>query len=173
MRFAGRGQHWFAQLNSGPNREAFFTYKFFRRTRLATVCVAMIATAFPAKFNATDLIKEAIKFAAFSVKNGMRAVFPGFFADQSWLLRPEPVDARTWLRLQPDPPIVLDWKSQRTILSAWRDRFLHRTVAIARPAGCQKTGWPPPVFLGVAKAKKWRMESADQSRHRARSKSGA
>lgn len=85
--------------------------------------LAMIASASTsaAEFTAKDLAAEEGKFAAHSVTNGMRAAFLEFFADQSWLLRPEPVDAQAWLRARPDPAIVLDWKSQRTIVSASGD----------------------------------------------------
>ncbi len=79
------------------------------------------ATASAAKFTAKDLAAEESKFAAYSVKHGMRAAFLEFFADQSWLLRPEPVDAITWLKTHPDPAIVLNWKSQRTVLAASGD----------------------------------------------------
>jgi hypothetical protein len=48
----------------------------------------------------------------------MRAAFLEFFAEPSWLLRPDPVDAKAWLRARPDPPIVLDWKSSLTVCSA-------------------------------------------------------
>ena len=87
----------------------------------ATLCTVMITSAFAAEFTAVDLAKEEGKFAAYSVKNGMRAAFLEFFAAQSWLLRREPVDAQDWIRGRPDPPIVLDWRSQHTILSASRD----------------------------------------------------
>ncbi|MEO8384169.1 MAG: hypothetical protein ABI583_02920 [Betaproteobacteria bacterium] len=83
-----------------------------------TFCTVMMTSAIAAEFTATDLAKEEGKFAAYSVKHGMRAAFLEFFAAQSWLLRPEPVDAQAWIRGRPDPPIVLDWRSQRTILSA-------------------------------------------------------
>lgn len=85
--------------------------------------LAMISPAatVAAEFTAKDLAAEEGKFAAYSVKNGMRAAFLEFFADRSWLLRPGPVDAKTWLRARPDPAIVLDWKSQRTVLSASGD----------------------------------------------------
>jgi ketosteroid isomerase-like protein len=78
-------------------------------------------TVTAANFIAKDLAAEEAKFAAYSVKNGMRAAFLEFFADQSWLLRPELVDAKPWLAARPDPAIILDWKSQRTILSSSGD----------------------------------------------------
>lgn len=83
---------------------------------------AMITThAGAAEFTAKDLAAEEGKFAAYSVKNGMRAAFIEFFADDSILLRPDPVDGRTYMRAQTEPPIVLDWKSQITVLSASGD----------------------------------------------------
>ena len=93
------------------------------RKTIHAVCVTalsatMITTACAASFTAKDLADEEGKFAAYSVQHGMRAAFLEFFAAQSWLLRPEPVDAQAWIRGRPDPPIVLDWKSQQTILSA-------------------------------------------------------
>ena len=90
-------------------------------TLCATLCTAMITSAVAADFTAVDLAKEKGKFAAYSVKNGMRAAFLEFFAAQSWLLRPEPVNAQAWIRGRSDPPIVLDWRSQLTILSASGD----------------------------------------------------
>ena len=49
----------------------------------ATLCTVMITSAFAAEFTAVDLAKEEGKFAAYSVKNGMRAAFLEFFAAQS------------------------------------------------------------------------------------------
>jgi ketosteroid isomerase-like protein len=79
------------------------------------------ASAASREFTAKDLAAEEGRFAAYSVKHGMRAAFLEFFAEPSWLLRPEPVDAKTWLRARPDPAIDLDWKSQRTVLAASGD----------------------------------------------------
>ena len=95
--------------------------KFIPALCSMALCTAMVAPASAATFTAKDLANEEAKFAACSVKNGMRLAFLEFFAEQSWLLRPEPVDAKTWLRARPDPAIVLDWRSQRTILSASGD----------------------------------------------------
>jgi hypothetical protein len=81
----------------------------------------MMPAVFGAEFTAKDLAIEEGKFAAYSVKNGMRAAFLEFFAEQSWLLRPEPVDAQAWIRGRPDPKIVLDWRSTRTVMSASHD----------------------------------------------------
>ena len=92
-----------------------------RAACLAVLPLAMIAPASAAAFTAKDLAAEEGRFAAYSVKNGMRAAFLEFFAEQSWLLRPELVDAKPWLRARPDPAIVLDWKSQRTVLAASGD----------------------------------------------------
>ena len=78
-------------------------------------------TACAAGFTAKQLAEEESKFAVYSVQHGMRAAFLEFFAEQSWLLRPEPVDAKPWLRARPDPAIILDWKSQRTVMSASGD----------------------------------------------------
>jgi len=95
---------------------------FVRTAFSIALPLAMIAaSAAAAEFTAKDLAAEEGKFAAYSVKHGMRAAFLEFFADQSWLLRPEPVDAKTWLRARPDPAIVLDWKSQRTVRTASGD----------------------------------------------------
>ena len=96
-------------------------HPFIRATCLVMLPLAMIAPASSAEFSARDLAAEEGKFAAHSVKHGMRAAFIEFFAAKSWLLRPEPVDAQAWLQARPDPAIVIDWKSQRTILSASGD----------------------------------------------------
>ena len=91
---------------------------------VAILCVAMITACTPAAtgpFTATDLANEEAKFAAYSVKNGMRAAFLEFFAKKSWLLRPDPVDAQAWISARPDPKIVLNWESARTALSASGD----------------------------------------------------
>ena len=95
--------------------------KFVSALYVATLCATMITPISAADFTAIDLAREEGKFAASSVENGMRAAFLEFFADQSWLLRPEPVDAKTWLRGRPDPAIILDWKSQRTMVSSSGD----------------------------------------------------
>ena len=95
--------------------------KFVRAFYVAALWGAMMPSGSAAEFTAKDLAIEEGKFAAYSVKNGMRAAFLEFFAEKSWLLRPEPVDAQAWIRDRPDPKIVLDWKSTRTILSASRD----------------------------------------------------
>ena len=103
------------------------------RTALsATITLMMITPAFSASFTAKDLAAEEGKFAAYSVKNGMRAAFIEFFAAESWLLRPEPVDAQAWLRTRPEPAIVLDWKSQLTILSASGDLGFSSGPSIVR-----------------------------------------
>ncbi len=89
---------------------------------LAGILAAMITShANTAEFTAKDLAAEEGKFAAFSVKNGMRAAFIEFFADDSVLLRPDPVNGQTHMRAATDPPIVLDWKSQITVMSASHD----------------------------------------------------
>ena len=94
---------------------------FIRAAVVVGMFTAMIVPALGATFTAKDLANEEAKFAAYSVKNGMRAAFLEFFAEQSWLLRPEPVDAKEWLRARPDPKIILDWKSLRTVLAASGD----------------------------------------------------
>ena len=85
---------------------------------LLTLAMLVSPAAMGAVFTAKDVASEEGKFAAYSVKNGMRAAFIEFFAEKSWLLRPELVDAQAWLATRSDPAIILDWKSQRTILSA-------------------------------------------------------
>ena len=99
--------------------------RFVRAVCITSICAAMMtspcSSVAAAEFTAKNLAAEEAKFAAYSVKNGMRAAFLEFFADQSWLLRPDLVEAKAWLFARPDPPIVLDWKSQRTILSASGD----------------------------------------------------
>ena len=90
----------------------------------ATLTMAMtVATggAEGATFTARDLAAEEGKFAAYSVKNDMRLAFLEFFAEDAVILRPGPVDAKAWLATSTAPAIVLDWKSQLTILSASRD----------------------------------------------------
>ncbi len=91
--------------------------------RSIPLTLAMLTTpaAMAAPFTAKDLAAEEGKFAAYSVKNGMRAAFIEFFAGKSWLLRPELVDAQAWLAPRSEPAIILDWKSQRAILSASGD----------------------------------------------------
>ncbi len=95
--------------------------RFVRAVCITSICAAMMPSPSAAEFTAKDLAVEEAKFAAYSVKNGMRAAFIEFFAAQSWLLRPDMVDAQAWIRARPDPPIVLDWKSTHTILSASGD----------------------------------------------------
>ena len=96
--------------------------RFLHALCISTLSAAMVTANSAGAFTAKDLANEEAKFAAYSVKNGMRAAFLEFFAAQSWLLRPDMVDAQAWIRGRPDPPIVLDWKSQSTILSASGDK---------------------------------------------------
>lgn len=95
--------------------------KLIQALCFSTFSATIVAFASAEEFAAKDLANEEGKFAAYSVKNGMRAVSLEFFAAQSWLLRPDLVDAQAWIRGRPDPPIVIHWKSQYTILSALRD----------------------------------------------------
>ena len=95
--------------------------QFTRAVGIAVLPLAMITAAPAAEFSAKDLAAEEGKFAAYSVKHGMRAAFLEFFAAQSWLLRPEPVDAIAWVRGRPDPAIVLNWKSHLAVRSASGD----------------------------------------------------
>ena len=97
--------------------------KLARTFSSLTLLVAMMhmTLSHGAEFTAKDLAAEEGKFAAYSVANDMRAAFLEFFADDSSMLRPELVDAKPWLSARTAPPIVVDWKSQMTILSASRD----------------------------------------------------
>ena len=49
----------------------------------ATLCTAIMSSVIAAEFTASDLAKEEGKFAAYSVKHGMRAAFLEYFAAQS------------------------------------------------------------------------------------------
>lgn len=88
---------------------------------LSMLFMSQATPAAAAEFSAKDLAAEESKFAAYSVKNGMRDAFVEFFADDSILLRPDPVEGRPFMRKRTNPPIVLDWKSQITIMSASHD----------------------------------------------------
>ncbi|MEP7156797.1 MAG: hypothetical protein ABI905_13550 [Betaproteobacteria bacterium] len=88
-----------------------------------------------AEFTAKDLAAEEGKFAAYSVKHGMRDAFVEFFADDSVLLRPDPVEGRPFMRARTNPPIVLDWKSQITVLSASRDIGMSTGPSIVNAKG--------------------------------------
>jgi len=88
---------------------------------LALTLVISTSATRAAEFTAKDLAAEEGKFAAYSVKNGMRDAFVEYFADNSVILRPDPVEGRPYMRARTNPPIVLDWKSQITVLSASRD----------------------------------------------------
>jgi len=81
----------------------------------------MIAPASSASFTARDLAVEEGKFAAWSVRHGMRDAFVEFFADDSILLRPDIVNGREFMRARANPPIVLDWRSTLTTLSSSGD----------------------------------------------------
>ncbi len=74
-----------------------------------------------ADFTAKDLAAQEGRFAAASVATDMRQAFLAYFADNSAMLRPEVVDAKSWLQGRQAPAIVLDWKSQLTIMSASKD----------------------------------------------------
>ncbi len=101
-------------------------------TCIRRACRALIAIALPvsmvvpaaaggAPFGAADLAAEEARFAAWSVRHGMRDAFVEFFADDSILLRPDPVNGRDYMRAQSNPPIVLDWRSSLAVLSASGD----------------------------------------------------
>ena len=55
--------------------------KFIQALCLSTASATMVASASAGEFTAKDLANEEGKFAAFSVKNGMRAAFLEFFGD--------------------------------------------------------------------------------------------
>jgi ketosteroid isomerase-like protein len=82
---------------------------------------SMIAPASATSFTARDLAAEEGKFAAWSVRHGMRDAFVEFFADDSILLRPDIVNGREFMRARTNPPIVLDWRSTLTTLSSSGD----------------------------------------------------
>lgn len=79
------------------------------------------APSIAASFSARDLAAEESKFAAWSVKHGMRDAFVEFFADDSILLRPDIVNGREFMRARTNPPIVLDWRTTLSVLSASGD----------------------------------------------------
>ena len=95
-------------------------------------------------FTARDLANEEAKFAAYAVKTGMFTAFRAFFADKSTLLRPGPIDAQAWMKGRPDPPIILDWRAQLTVLSASGDLGLSTgpwtRVAKATPDAAKSYG---------------------------------
>jgi ketosteroid isomerase-like protein len=92
---------------------------------IPALALLMMAGSMPAahgaEFTARDLAAQEGKFAAHSVANDMRAAFLEFFADDALMLRPDVVEAKAWLAPRPAPAILLDWKSQLTILSASKD----------------------------------------------------
>lgn len=90
----------------------------FPRAILLFVTGVFISAAPAATLTAKDLALEEGRFAAHSVEHGMRAAFLEYFAAKSWLLRPAPVDAQAWISGRPDPAIILDWRSVRTLMSA-------------------------------------------------------
>lgn len=87
---------------------------------LPTVMIAPLSPA-ATPFTARDLAAEEGKFAAWSVKHGMRDAFVEFFADDSILLRPDIVNGREFMRARTNPPIVLDWRTTLSVMSASGD----------------------------------------------------
>jgi ketosteroid isomerase-like protein len=85
------------------------------------VIVIASSASIAAPFSARDLAAEEGKFAAWSVKHGMRDAFVEFFADDSILLRPDIVNGREFMRARTNPPIVLDWRTTLAVLSASGD----------------------------------------------------
>jgi ketosteroid isomerase-like protein len=79
--------------------------------------VLMVDSLAADNLRAQTLAAEESKFAAYSVQHGMRDAFVEFFADDSILLRPDPVNGREFMRTQNNPPVVLDWKSQIAIVA--------------------------------------------------------
>ncbi|MBL8522527.1 MAG: nuclear transport factor 2 family protein [Betaproteobacteria bacterium] len=97
-------------------------HRFAHAIFALTVPAIMIApTASAASFSARDLATEEGKFAAWSVKHGMRDAFVEFFADDSILLRPDIVNGREFMRARTNPPIVLDWRTTLSVMSASGD----------------------------------------------------
>ncbi len=86
-----------------------------------TTLAATAAQPASGGFRAADLAAEEARFAAFSVQHGMRDAFVAFFANDSILLRPDPVNGREFMMARKNPPIILDWKSQLAILAASGD----------------------------------------------------
>lgn len=85
-------------------------------------CTALLSSAMISSYaaeapRANALAAEESRFAAYSVAHGMRDAFVEFFADDSVLLRPDPVNGRDYMKAQKNPPIVLDWKSQLAIVA--------------------------------------------------------
>lgn len=92
----------------------------FPRSQLS--CAALLATAMINSYaaeapRADALAAEESRFAAHSVAHGMRDAFVEFFAGDSVLLRPDPVNGREYMKAQKNPPIVLDWKSRLVVVS--------------------------------------------------------
>lgn len=87
---------------------------------MRTLCAALAATTLAACASTTGapvpsdppaaLAAAETAFAAQSVREGVRAAFLAWFAPDSLLFRPGPVNAPAHLAANPDPPVVLDWR---------------------------------------------------------------
>ncbi|HEX4859414.1 MAG TPA: nuclear transport factor 2 family protein [Usitatibacteraceae bacterium] len=113
------------------------------RIALAWAATAIVLSTGAMAFSALDLAAEEGRFAAHSVRHGMRAAFIAYMAPDALLLRPEPVNAQEFLGPRPDPPIILDWRSQLAAVSASGDLGFStgpwKRVAKADPAA-------PPAY---------------------------
>jgi ketosteroid isomerase-like protein len=70
----------------------------------------------------TDALVAAEKtFASVATREGMRAAFLQFLADDSILFRPEPVDGLAWFEKQPAPPGLLSWRPEFAEMAASGD----------------------------------------------------
>ncbi len=89
--------------------------------RLAIVSCALLAscatTPSPRETDARSLARAEAAFAAQSAADGMKAAFMDAMSDDATLFRPGPVNGRQWMGQRPEPPIVLEWKPQRTMVA--------------------------------------------------------
>ena len=82
-----------------------------RRLALAAALAACACAHPPAAMDAPDTLAAAeTAFAAHSVREDMRAAFLAAFADDGVFVRDGWTNSNAYLRGQPAPPIVLDWR---------------------------------------------------------------
>jgi ketosteroid isomerase-like protein len=84
----------------------------FRPSVLLALALAGCASVTPAPSadDGASLAAAESAFAAQSVREGMRAAFLEWLADDAVLFRDGPVNGPAVIAARPDPPIVLDWR---------------------------------------------------------------
>ena len=122
---------------------------------LAVAGCAQQPTQPPAMDDAQSLAAAENAFAAHSVREDMRAAFLTAFADDGVFVRDGWTVSNDYLKAQPAPPIVLDWRAQHTEVAASGDLGL--STGPWKITSKEKPDAPPTFGQYVSV---WRREAA-------------